>query len=261
MKILVTGPKGFVGSRIMDALHAVGAPPLREASEDNIRRIVDEAEPDVIIHTAAISDIPTCEQNPEASYRANVIIPLALVRTGVKTVLFSSDQVYGGLRGDGPYTEGETAPANLYARHKLEMENRALALSPNTVLLRAAWMYDMPRYGVRNRRNFLMNMLREKELAFSATQRRGITYVREVAENMRAAASLPGGVYNYGSENTLTMLETAQWLKDELGLPVCLTDAGPRHNLWMDCAKLREQGISFHSTVDGLKQCLEDYAL
>ena len=57
MKILVTGPKGFVGSRIMDALHAVGAPPLREASEDNIRRIVDEAEPDVIIHTAAISDI------------------------------------------------------------------------------------------------------------------------------------------------------------------------------------------------------------
>ena len=103
MKILVTGPKGFVGSRIMDALHAVGAPPLREASEDNIRRIVDEAEPDVIIHTAAISDIPTCEQNPEASYRANVIIPLALVRTGVKTVLFSSDQVYGGLRGDGPY--------------------------------------------------------------------------------------------------------------------------------------------------------------
>ena len=224
MKILVTGPKGFVGSRIMDALHAVGAPPLREASEDDIRRIVDEAEPDVIIHTAAISDIPTCEQNPEASYRANVII-------------------------------------NLYARHKLEMENRALALSPDTVLLRAAWMYDMPRYGVRNRHNFLMNMLREKELAFSATQRRGITYVREVAENMRAAASLPGGVYNYGSENTLTMLETAQWLKDELGLPVRLTDAGPRHNLWMDCAKLREQGISFRSTVDGLKRCLEDYAL
>jgi dTDP-4-dehydrorhamnose reductase len=190
-----------------------------------------------------------------------VIIPLALVRTGVKTVLFSSDQVYGGLRGDGSYGEGETAPANLYARHKLEMENRALELSSDTVLLRAAWMYDMPRYGVRNRRNFLMNMLREKELAFSATQRRGITYVREVAENMRVAASLPGGVYNYGSENTLTMLKTAQWLKDELGLPVRLTDAGPRHNLWMDCAKLREQGISFRSTVDGLKQCLEDYAL
>ena len=77
----------------------------------------------------------------------------------------------------------------------------------------------------------------------------------------RAAASLPGGVYNYGSENTLTMLETAQWLKGELGLSVRLTDAGPRHNLWMDCAKLREQGISFRSTVDGLKRCLEDYAL
>ena len=45
MKILVTGPKGFVGSRIMDALHAVGAPPLREAFALNVLPEIEAVAP------------------------------------------------------------------------------------------------------------------------------------------------------------------------------------------------------------------------
>ena len=62
---------------------------------------------------------------------------------------------------------------------------------------------------------------------------------------IRQAALLPGGAYNYGSENNLTMLETAEWLKDTLDLPVKLRDAGPRHHLWMDCSKIKNHGINF----------------
>lgn len=262
MKVLVTGARGFVGARIMQALPAaVPAPSLRDADEDMIRRMVEEVQPDCIIHTAAMSDIGQCERDPEGSRLANVDIPLWLAKTGVKLVAFSTDQVYSGCEDDGPYTEGNVNPANLYARHKLEMEQRALDINPETVLLRATWMYDMPRYGVVNRGNFLVNMLKSRELAFSAAQHRGITYVREVAENILLAANLPGGVYNYGSENDLTMLDTALWLKKELDLPVSLQDAGPRHNLWMDCAKAEKAGVHFNTTIDGLKQCIADYGL
>lgn len=261
MRILVTGPRGFVGARIMAAMPAMGAPSLRDATEDDIRRLVDQTEPDVIIHTAAISDISECAKNPEASHRANVEIPAAIARTGVKPILFSTDQVYSGCAGEGPYGEEETGPANLYAAHKLEMERRVLDINPDAVLLRATWMYDMPLYGVPNRGNFLINMLRGKALAFSAAQHRAVTYVREVALHMEAAMGLPGGVYNYGSENPLTMLETAQWLADALKLDIRLRDAGPRHNLWMDCGELERHGIRFKSTVDGLKQCIGDYHL
>ena len=83
-------------------------------------------------------------------------------------------------------------------------------------------MYDMPKYGVPNRGNFLINMLRQPEASFSSTQHRAVTYVREVSGLIRQAALLPGGEYNYGSENNLTMLETAEWLKDTLDLPVKL---------------------------------------
>ena len=72
---------------------------------------------------------------------------------------------------------------------------------------------------------------------------------------------LPGGVYNYGSENDLTILETAQWLKKTLDLPVCIKEGPAQHNLWMDCSRLKGHGIRFRSTVDGLKQCAEDYGL
>lgn len=261
MKALVTGPRGFVGARIVQAIGAVPAPSLRDATEDDLKRLVDAVQPDVIIHTAAISDIGACAADPEGSWRANVALPLMIARMGVKPVLFSTDQVYSGCEGEGPYGEEEVAPANLYAEHKLEMERRVLEANPDAVLLRATWMYDMPMYGVPNRGNFLVNMLREKALAFSGTARRGVTYVREVAALMEQAVRLPGGVYNYGSENDRTMLETAWWLADALKLDVRLSDAGPGHNLWMNCARLKAQGIRFNDTLGGLGQCIRDYGL
>ena len=263
MRILVTGPKGFVGARIMDELgkEAIPANSLRSVDEEGIKRMVDAAQPDLIIHTAAMSDIPTCENDPDGSYFANVKIPVWLARTGIKCVMFSTDQVYSGCAGEGPYTEEETSPSNLYSRHKLEMEQRTLDINPETVHLRATWMYDMPKYSVPNRGNFLVNMLRQSEIAFSASQHRAVTYVREVSSLIRQAVLLPGGAYNYGSENALTMLETAEWLKETLNLPITIRDSGPRHNLWMDCSKIKNHGIYFCNTIDGLKKCIQDYSL
>ena len=249
MRILVTGPRGFVGARIMDELgrDAIPAPSLRSTDEEGIKRMVDEAQPELIIHTAAMSDIPTCENDPDGSYYANVKVPVWLARTGIKCVMFSTDQVYSGCAGEGPYAEEETAPSNLYSHHKLEMEQRTLDIKP--------------KYGVPNRGNFLVNMLRQSDIAFSSTQHRAVTYVREVSGWIRQTAHLPGGAYNYGSENDLTMLETAEWLKAELDLPVRLQDVGPRHHLWMDCSKIKKHGINFCSTIDGLQKCIADYAL
>ncbi len=267
VKIWVTGAKGFVGARVMDALNreagvvAMTAPSLRGMDRDGIRRLIDRTEPDAIVHTAAISDIPTCAANPEASYRANVEIPVWIAETGVKCALFSTDQVYGGASGEGPYAEGDEAPVNLYARHKLEMERAVLAANPDAVLLRATWMYDMPLYGMPNRPNFLTLMLSRDALRFSGTARRAVTYVREVAAWVPRALQLPGGVYNYGSESDMTMLDTARYLSALLKLRVELSDSGPDHNLWMNCEKIRARGIRFNTTAEGLKKCVEDYGL
>ena len=276
--MIVTGIHGFIGQRAVAQLQAEVFPHEllyldygTASARDTLRRWACETAPDVIIHTAAISDIGACERNPEVSYRANVLLPEALAAAcaacGARLVAFSSDQVYTGAADDGPYTEDALLPppTNVYARHKLEAEQRVLAADPSAVLLRATWMYDMPLYGHANRGNFLMNTLRAAALGQPVIvhdQHRAVTYARQVVALLPAAAVLPGGVYNYGSENPLTMADTAQALLDAFGLHAAIVPSGEhRHALWMDCSRLAAQGLRFDTTAEGFRRCAADYGM
>lgn len=154
-KILVTGAGGFVGSRVMQQwagryeLCAFPKGFLAAAGEDAVRQAIFQQRPDVILHTAAISDTGYCADHPEQAYRANVELPVWLARaaaeTDAKLVAFSSDQVYAGVEQSGPLPETiPLQPANVYGQGKLEMEQQVQALCPSAVLLRATWMYDLP---------------------------------------------------------------------------------------------------------------------
>ena len=259
--ILITGAAGFVGRRLMETVPgAVAAPSLRNASQEDVKRIVEESGAAAIVHTAAISDIGACQADPEASYRANVQIPLWLASAAGnrKLVCFSSDQVYSGSKEAGPYSEEMTAPGNVYACHKLEMEQRVLEILPEAVMLRAEWMYDLRA----PKPNYLLNVLRaEGTVAFSSRQYRGVTYLGEVAETMDRVLALPGGAYNFGSETTLSMQELTKRLAALLGKPLAVEDAPPRHNLWMDCGKAARYGVVFSDVLTGLTKCLQEYGL
>lgn len=259
--ILVTGASGFVGSKIMELVKgAVACPSLRDATEDSVRRIVLESGANTIIHTAAISDIGECAKNPDASYRANVMLPIYLAKASknIKLICFSSDQVYSGFGDGGPFTEDAVKPGNLYAEHKLEMENRVLDICPDAVMLRAEWMYD---YYLK-KSNYFMGILNAGgDLSYSSTEYRGITYVKEVAENMEAVKGLPGGVYNFGSETTKSMYEITKEFLTLIGKDLRVNDCQSSRNLWMSCEKARKYGVDFSIVENGLKKCAEDYGL
>ena len=268
--ILVTGASGFVGEKLIKCCNnTLASPSLRDKTEDEIKRIVvsavAESGVDTIIHTAAISKIGVCQNNPDASYIANVQIPVYLARAvkeaNIKLICFSSDQVYTGLDCDGPYTEEMadiSTPANIYAEHKLEMEQRVLDIAPDAVMLRAEWMYDY----YMKKSNYFMNVINATEtFSFSSRQYRGLTYVKEVAENMENVIKLPGGVYNFGSETTQSMYEITEGFLSLIGKEVRIVDCEPRHNLWMNCEKARKHGVIFRTVEDGLKECARDYSL
>ena len=256
--ILVTGATGFVGNKIMEVCEdVVAAPSLRNASEEQIKRIIDESGADTIVNTAAISDVRECQENEELSYIANVQLPVFLAKAskGRKLICFSSDQVYCGLEDNGPYTEDRAAAANIYGEHKLEMEQRVLDICPDAVMLRAEWMYD---YYLK-KSNYYMDIINAKEkIACSSQHYRGITYVKEVAENMKNVEKLPGGIYNFGSETTKSMYEITRQFIDELGLNIRLEDAPAGHNLWMDCSKAKKYGVIFSDVSEALMKCAKD---
>ncbi len=257
--ILVTGASGFVGGRIMrDCKDVIACPSLKGLNEDEIKRIIIESGADTIIHTAAISDIGECEKDHEASYIANVQIPIYLARAckDIKLVCFSSDQVYSGTKADYPFTEDMVCPSNTYARHKLEMENRVLDICPDAVMLRAEWMYD---YYLK-KSNYFMGILNATEsVKYSSTQYRGVTYVKEVSESIKNVIKLPGGAYNYGSETTKSMYEITKEFLEYINKDIKIIDTPSSQNLWMNCDKARKYGIIFSSVEDGLKRCVKDY--
>ena len=278
-RIFVTGAGGFVGARacrFLQGNYEVLTPPkgwMASCTELQLMQRIAEAQPDVILHTAAISDTGYTEQHPEEAYRANVELPLWLARAaaqrGARLVGFCSDQVYAGVQQPGPLPETvELSPANVYGRQKLEMEQRVLDACPDTVLLRATWMYDLPGYGLPIRGNLPLNLIKAtmygEKLCFSNRDYRGITYVRQAVENLVPAANLPGGVYNYGSENSKNMVATARAFAEAMRLPDAdsLIEAVDwQRNLSVNCEKIREYGIKFDTTQEGIYHCLRDYGV
>ena len=275
-KILVTGAGGFVGSRVMQQwaghyeLCTFPKGFLATAGEDAVRQAVLQQRPDVILHTAAISDTGYCAGHPEQAYRANVELSVWLARAaaeiGAKLVAFSSDQVYAGVQQQGPLPETLALhPANIYGQYKLEAEQRVLELCPDSVHLRASWMYDLPGYELPIRGNLPLNLLRAalkgEALRFSRNDHRGVTYVRQVVENLEPAMALPGGVYNFGSGNAENMVCTARQFAETLGIAVQIEKESWGRNLVMDTTKLERFGIRFDTTQQGIRRCLRDYGL
>ena len=285
-KLLITGASGFVGCRVVARWrneYKILAPTHAELDITD-RASVDsyflQHTPDVVVHLAALSNTGYCEQNPDDSYLVNVEGAANIARAAAlcraRLIFFSSDQVYNGNVESGLLNEDvRVAPENVYGRHKLEAEERVLYFNPNTVVLRATWMYDIRREGMPTHNNFVLNieeaMRQHTSLLMATREYRGITWVDEVVSNIPHTWKLPGGVYNFGAENTRNTYDTARAYLDIVGctMPDIVVPDHERfaahvRNISISMHKATEASggaIRFLDTVEGLRRFVSSQRL
>lgn len=278
-KLLITGSSGFLGSRL--ALYYKDKyelllpthSELNVSREEAVMAYMEQFQPDIVLHCAALGNTWYCEQHSDESHRVNVQgtvkIAKACKHIGAKLVFMSSDQVYNGTPVSGHLKEQDVfQPVNVYGRHKLEAEQRALRNNPMSVALRLTWMYDVPSSPMKLNSNILVNIqkaLDEGTTIKAATHEyRGVTNVWEVVRNMEQTLELPGGIYNYGSGNHIDsytlFLKVANIMGAKEPSTFILPDeerfSEQTRNLTMDCSLINNFGIRFNDSVEGIEKAL-----
>ena len=105
---------------------------------DAVRRAIREERPRLVIHCAALSPSPACEENPSLARKLNVEVTAHLVELAadIPLVFFSSDLVFDGMKGN--YTEtDEPKPWCVYSETKIAAERIVLA-NPNHAVVRVS---------------------------------------------------------------------------------------------------------------------------
>jgi dTDP-4-dehydrorhamnose reductase len=162
MKILLTGVNGQVGHALKSKLllhevFALSRQQLDLSKTHDIRRIVREVKPDLIINPAAYTGVDKAEGEPELAFAINATAAKVLAeeaaRHGASLIHFSTDYVYDGTKKNAYLESDEVNPNCVYGKSKLAGEEAIRAVGLPHLILRTSWVYGV--YG----RNFLKTIL------------------------------------------------------------------------------------------------------
>ena len=150
MRILITGHKGQLGAALWKELAHEDLLGL-DLPENDITdpgSVVDSAarfRPDVVIHTAAVTDVDGCERNPELAFRVNTLgtqnIALACEHSGAAMVHVSTNDVFDGKLGRPYYEWDPPSPQSIYSQSKAAAEFYVRSLLHHFYIVRTAWLY------------------------------------------------------------------------------------------------------------------------
>ncbi len=184
-RVIVTGSNGLLGQKVVELLsrsnnynllltsrqeqsvfqdEVLAYRRLDVSDKQEVRGVVDEIEPDVIINTAAMTNVDKCETDREAAWKANVVSVENLVQaaklSGSHLVHISTDYVFDGK--NGPYNEIDRPnPVSYYGRTKLASENVIRTSGVANTIIRTMILYGAG-YNVKS--NFalwVMNSLKD----------------------------------------------------------------------------------------------------
>jgi dTDP-4-dehydrorhamnose reductase len=161
MKILITGINGQVGHALMRELsehELIGL--TRQHCDlinlDQIRQVIDNHQPELIINPAAYTKVDQAEDEPELAFQINRDAPKAMAEKAreynIPFIHFSTDYVFDGEK-KGAYVEDDsTHPLGIYGQSKCAGEEAIQEVGGQIYIFRTSWVYSSIGY------NFFLTM-------------------------------------------------------------------------------------------------------
>ena len=283
-KILVTGANGQLGKdlREFSSLHT-GLEFIFLSREDLpihqfelVRNYFNTVKPAYCINCAAYTAVDKAESEKDLAFLINgeaVGVLAAICREhNTKFIHISTDYVFDG-EAAYPYTESSlTDPINVYGASKLEGEEQAMQLNPDSIIIRTSWLYSSMG---KNFVNTMMRLMSEKDQIKVVKDQLGSpTNAADLAETIFNIIGLyhlqiyewTPGIYNFSNDGIISWYDFAKAIKEIINSPCDIkpistkeypTPAKRPAYSGLDKTKIQKTfGVKLKKWEDSLRTCI-----
>jgi dTDP-4-dehydrorhamnose reductase len=232
-RILLTGADGQLGHELQQTLApwgeviALTRQELDLSQGEQIRQLVRQIRPSMIVNSAAYTAVDKAESEVELAQAVNGTAPKIMAeeaeKIGALLLQVSTDYVFDGQKNT-PYLETDpTHPLSSYGKSKLAGEIGIQQVTDNYLILRTAWVY-----GVYGKGNFVKTMLRlgqdREELRIVADQVGSPSWAKDIADAIaQLLQSETTGIYHFTNSGVVSWYDFAIAIFEEaraLGFPL-----------------------------------------
>ncbi|MET1160012.1 MAG: dTDP-4-dehydrorhamnose reductase [Thermoprotei archaeon] len=268
MKIFVTGGTGLLGYNLLKVLSTKGysvyatyhshEPPSVDGVKwlrlnlENTTEIIDvfnSVKPDIVIHSAAYTDVDGCEKNKQKAYVVNYIATKVIAKQVAKQsgfmIYISTDYVFDGEKG--LYRENDVPnPINFYGLTKLlgEIAAQNILDEEHSLVIRVSGLYG---YSPTGKKNFGVNalekLMRKEEVTAFIDQYLSPTYVYFLSERItKAIEKKIHGIIHIAGQR-MNRYEFATLLARTLGVNEELVKPTTMNNLRLVARRPRDSSL------------------
>ncbi len=238
-KVLITGSSGMLGTDLCRELggdyevygaDVVASCQLPVASKSfvcditdakNISNVISKVKPDLVIHTAAWTDVDGCELGKDKAYKINSFgaenVALGCKQTGAVLIYISTDFVFDGKAKSAYRETDKPNPVSIYGDSKLLGENAIDRILTGYFIIRTGWLYG------KSGKNFVDTIIEkaglEKELKVVDDQVGSPTYTKDLTKAIRilldrsqlpVASGQRHGIYHVSNSGSVSWYEYAK---------------------------------------------------
>ena len=151
MKILITGITGQVGHALMRELtdHELIGITRKDCdliNPDQIRQVIDNHQPELIINPAAYTKVDQAEDERELAFKINRDAPKVMAKKArdyhIPLIHFSTDYVFDGEKKEAYVENDPRHPLGLYGQSKCTGEEAIQEVGGQNYIFRTSWVYS-----------------------------------------------------------------------------------------------------------------------